>query len=122
MNKSHKHAEVIKAWADGAQVEYQNNDNVWCDCPEPLFSESSVYRVKPPAPEKVYVTTQMSGDDMYTIYMDTSGGPDGQQDFIAVANAALRHAVDNGYLFTKVSLDAAFEAGENLGRVKAIPE
>lgn len=45
----HKHAEIIKAWADGAEIEvrYPNEGNLWRDCPNPLWSRVHEYRVKP---------------------------------------------------------------------------
>lgn len=48
MNKPHKHAEIIKAWADGAQIQFKFKDkwfdflgsaNNWYQCME--------YRIKP---------------------------------------------------------------------------
>ena len=51
----HKHAEIIKAWADGAEIEvrYPNEGNLWRDCPNPLWSRVHEYRVKP-APKPDY--------------------------------------------------------------------
>ena len=48
--KPHKHATVIKAWADGAKIEYRNNNmKDWDDMPEcsPLWFETVEYRIKP---------------------------------------------------------------------------
>lgn len=47
MNKPHKHAEVIKAWADGAVIQYKYN-NQWIT-PSSFISwdENIEYRVKP---------------------------------------------------------------------------
>ena len=48
MNKPHKHAEVIKAWADGADIEYFACEEFgWRAAPDPAWSESFTYRVKP---------------------------------------------------------------------------
>lgn len=48
MNKPHKHAELIKQWADGAQIErYFEATDEWVHHKTPAWSESSVYRVKP---------------------------------------------------------------------------
>lgn len=47
--KPHKHAEIIKAWADGAQIQYKNEDMVfWEDMPvcNPNWFESVDYRIK----------------------------------------------------------------------------
>ena len=56
----HKHAELIKAWADGAQIEYLFTDtNEWCPALTPRWAKSVQYRVKPePKPDVVrYVDT-----------------------------------------------------------------
>lgn len=53
-NQPHKHAEIIKAWADGAEIDvrYPNEGNLWRDCPNPLWSTAHEYRVKPiPKPD-----------------------------------------------------------------------
>ena len=41
----HKHADVIHAWADGADIQHLRLDGVWDDIP-PL-NESNEYRIKP---------------------------------------------------------------------------
>ena len=45
----HVHAECIKAWADGAKIEYKNNYcGGWLDCKTaPMRSPGCDYRVKP---------------------------------------------------------------------------
>lgn len=46
--KPHKHAELIKAWADGAEIQYRPNANYdWVDKEEPLWFEEYQYRIKP---------------------------------------------------------------------------
>lgn len=49
MRTPHKHAEVIKAWADGAQVQWLNPEAGWTDCDgyQPNWSVSNQYRIKP---------------------------------------------------------------------------
>ena len=49
MSNKHKHAEVIKAWADGAEIEVRKIDsNVWVDARNtPLWCSTHEYRVKP---------------------------------------------------------------------------
>lgn len=50
MNKPHKHAELIKAWADGAEIELQCADGTWTSCADkdyPNWCESVPYRIKP---------------------------------------------------------------------------
>ena len=51
--KPHKHAEIIKAWADGAKVQIAKND-IWEDILFPCFSDRHEYRIKPePKPDYV---------------------------------------------------------------------
>ena len=48
MNKPHKHAELIKQWADGAEIEYlSNHTDSWETIERPTFYEDVQYRVKP---------------------------------------------------------------------------
>lgn len=48
MNKPHVHAEVIKAWADGAEIEVRLNSNRgWVKCGRPIWEDEYEYRVKP---------------------------------------------------------------------------
>jgi len=49
-NKPHVHAEVIKAWADGAEIEYRNTSNdMWRDIlgNSPAWHSYVQYRAKP---------------------------------------------------------------------------
>lgn len=46
--KPHVHAEVIKAWADGAEIEYRHEDShVWRVADNPTWNLYIRYRVKP---------------------------------------------------------------------------
>lgn len=48
MGQPHKYAAVIKAWADGAEVQYSLDERVWTDLPSPMFANpDATYRVKP---------------------------------------------------------------------------
>ena len=47
MSKTHKHAALIKAWADGEEIEIQTIDNLWEARPDPFWDESAKYRIKP---------------------------------------------------------------------------
>lgn len=53
----HKHAELIKAWADGAQIQYQDENCgglIWCNIGDPRWMEDVQYRIKPtPKPDVV---------------------------------------------------------------------
>ena len=57
MRTPHKHAVLIKAWADGAEIQCRNNcDPTWKDMgPQPCWFEHIQYRIKPePKPDVVY--------------------------------------------------------------------
>ena len=55
MNKPHKHAALIKAWADGAEIEYLPSDSlIWYTVNVPLWDEDAYYRIKSePKPDVV---------------------------------------------------------------------
>jgi hypothetical protein len=55
MRKPHKHAEFIKAWADGAEIQARDGlRNVWVDIIGTPVWTSETYRIKPePAPDYV---------------------------------------------------------------------
>ena len=48
MSKPHKHAALIHAWADGAEIEYcPIGSDVWQPMPTPQWSLIGDYRIKP---------------------------------------------------------------------------
>lgn len=48
MSKPHKHAKLIKAWADGAEIERRRNAHWhWIVTHKPDWSEAYEYRIKP---------------------------------------------------------------------------
>ena len=54
MKTPHKHAELIKAWADGAEIEYRDLDAPWHVRPNPSWLGSGEYRIKTePKPDVV---------------------------------------------------------------------
>jgi hypothetical protein len=95
MNK-HKHRDVIVAWADGAKVEYRCKLNpVWSPIDEPSFVSNVEYRIKPEPPAKVYPVTGMRYDQLSEAWGREFGN---RPALYSVANAALRHAIDNNQL------------------------
>jgi len=52
--KPHKHAEAIKAWADGAKIQARNGIFEWEDIPNPTWQLNLEYRIKrEPKPDVV---------------------------------------------------------------------
>lgn len=51
----HKHASTIKAWADGAKIQYWDGV-MWDDAPSPTWALVNKYRVKPEPKPDVVVT------------------------------------------------------------------
>lgn len=52
-NPPHKHAELIKAWADGAEIQYLGLGDMWKgfrDGDQPTWSLYANYRIKPAEP------------------------------------------------------------------------
>ena len=69
MKTPHKHAALIKAWADGARIEYWSKySNEWAGALTPAWDPNVVYRIKPePKPDIVkYVNVHRSAD-MYPV-------------------------------------------------------
>lgn len=46
MRKKHPHAELIKAWADGAEIQVEREDE-WEDIANPSWTKCANYRIKP---------------------------------------------------------------------------
>ena len=56
MKQPHKHADLIKAWADGAEIEVWNIDlERWVTTQSPQWFHESAYRIKPePKPDAIH--------------------------------------------------------------------
>lgn len=94
--KPHKHAELIKAWADGAIIEWLNGKE-WVVA-TPQWRENEQYRIKP-VPEKIYPLSQMTQMEINTVFaghleqlVSFSEGEAGRR----IANAAIKRAIDDG--------------------------
>jgi hypothetical protein len=80
MNKPHKHAEVIKAFADGVEIQYKYGNNWidWKDRHSPGFFQDTEYRVKPKKVQKKrWFRTYRKGDEIKIKTLDTSLNTDG---------------------------------------------
>ena len=69
MTTRHKHADVIIAWANGAQVEFRSHlSGGWEASSAPSWFEDYEYRVKPPA--KKYRVALFKNPNYYTSTAD----------------------------------------------------
>jgi len=97
--KPHKHAEWIKAKADGHMIQYRSpyaaSKASWKDMGVTNwdFHENLEYRVKPAEPK--WPETTLTHDQIYTIWSKQKETFQGG-DLEAVANAALAHALETG--------------------------
>ena len=68
--KPHKHAELIKAWADGAEIECLEDCNSWIPVTKPIWREDWVYRIKPePKPDIIrYASIGMHSDRTFYVH------------------------------------------------------
>ena len=62
--KPHKHAELIKAWADGAEIQCLKSTG-WETIPQPYWSEICDYRIKPEPKPDVVGTFYFNCDTMH---------------------------------------------------------
>ena len=68
-SKPHVHAELIKAWADGAKIQFHTgnkNDN-WEDTTNPMWYEKYHYRIKPEPKPDVVMTKCMHPQHDYLL-------------------------------------------------------
>lgn len=77
MKTPHKHAEVIKAWADGAEIQFRYPNGTWIDAADPSFRDLAEYRVKPePQILEGYVVTMGVAS---LLFIDTHRYPDARR-------------------------------------------
>ena len=65
----HKHADLIHAWADGAQIQWRDpkDDERWSDIKIPNWLEDCEYRIKPtPRPDLYKYVVVEAIDDGFT--------------------------------------------------------
>ena len=75
MNKPHKHAEIIKAWADGAEVEFRAPFvERWQDANHPTWHSHYEYRIKVKAEVIITRVTLHKGSLTYP-YISTNSDP-----------------------------------------------
>ena len=72
----HKHAEVIKAWADGAKIERRTAHGKWSEVDDPAWHACVEYRVKQaPVADKIFIcevrSVQGLSPAIYSSYQET---------------------------------------------------
>lgn len=73
-HKKHPRAELIKAWADGEQIQYQSHEDLWVDCDTmPNWDSDSEYRIKPEELEEDKQWKPKEGEEYYYIHLDAYG-------------------------------------------------
>ena len=73
MGKPHKHADLIKAWADGAEIQCHYEDYGWLDNLNPYWWESSNYRIKPKEQKKLNIPWELIKPEFTQAAMDENG-------------------------------------------------
>ena len=69
MNKPHKHAALIKAWADGAEIEFlPSGSSVWGPYTSPCWDWGGDYRIKPKPDVVMYGYADTKGIWRVSIY------------------------------------------------------
>ena len=65
----HVHAEIIKAWADGAEIQFHNGGKLgtWEDTIKPIWNPQFKYRIKPEPKPDVIVTKFMHVVNSYLL-------------------------------------------------------
>lgn len=63
----HKHYDLIKAWADGAQIEYLTRSKRWYYVSVPCWDENTEYRIKPISKYQVLFYTHVNGEREYYV-------------------------------------------------------
>ncbi len=77
----HKHAALIKAWADGAEIQQEIFGGTWIDHPDPSWNPGIRYRIKPQIEKRRYRVALCQARDgyWYTTSVDNEAMADGVQ-------------------------------------------
>lgn len=114
--KPHKHAELIKQWADGAIVQYLDGDR-WKDVNgnDPIWSrEVEQYRIKPEPPK--YPQTRMTDDEILkAVYYGESESTGKAREYRDAANAAIARCIQDGDVVPAAIHDRAIRALKRSG-------
>lgn len=133
MHIPHKHAEIIKAWADGAHIQWRFTDaEQWKDLStdSPRFDELLKYRIKHAAP---VIETKMTAAQCrkvlglalpaFSSVMASGSLPAGiDYAFVCLANAAILKAIADGQVMVADHLEAAQVHAMKLVAARALLE
>jgi hypothetical protein len=115
------HHDIIIAWANGEQIQYRKDAGMaWTDCADPAFVADYEYRVKP---AREYPQSDMSNGQLHAAFMEGTGHACPSWNSAgcrAVANAALKDAIDQGQVVTREEFDRAI--GDRKKRDFAVAE
>lgn len=64
MSNRHKHADLIHAWAEGAEIEREEFDGAWALVKHPFFDPLKQYRIKPEKKPDVVKYVGLIDDDI----------------------------------------------------------
>ena len=118
MMKAHKHAEVIKAWAEGADVQYLETTGEWRDTRNPMWGEGMEYRVKPAEPEPPRIIDSRGISELAGIYHVLWREHGAGKAATYFAADVLRHACGAGQVVPREEFDRA--AGDRKARDMAV--
>lgn len=87
MSKPHVHAATIKAWADGAEVQFFGTGaQAWLNTSAPLWNPNFRYRIKPKPPIKKWKWVVQTGPTSYDV---SAGHYTSPEEYSAKANVAI---------------------------------
>lgn len=95
MPTPHKHAEVIRAFADGATIQVGYPTGEWVDNAYPHFDEKVQYRVKPEPAAPKWPQTTMDRETQLTLIDDYECSHAAVQ---GISNACIAHECSTGAL------------------------
>ncbi len=85
MNTPHVHAELIKKWADGAEIEYLNRYGLWEYTPRPIWQTDKQYRVR----ERIFPKSSLTDQALMSMCQMTTL----QAAFRNIADAAVKQYI-----------------------------
>jgi len=97
MNKPHKHAEMIKAWADGAEIQFREPlirdwKDIKCHL-TPYWNDECEYRIKP---KPQYPKTNISDQQIMAIWNSVSELTNMAEVIRVMINKAIVRAIEDG--------------------------